>query len=99
MTSLIHFTTSINTAQVVVVGSGGGTVSWYISQPPQKTFSLLYNTHCHAPHPVVSLQVRYRPSFFLLLFLGQAIIAYFKEDLGGIHVDWGSLSTNHDLAS
>ena len=58
MTSLIHFTTSINTAQVVVVGSSSGMVSWYISQPPQKTFSLLYNTHCHAPHPVVSLQVR-----------------------------------------
>jgi len=58
VTALIHFMTSINAAQVVVTGNKSGMVSWYISQPPQKTFSLLFTTQRHAPHPVVALQVR-----------------------------------------
>lgn len=58
VTALIHFMTSINAAQVVVAGNKNGVVSWYISQPPQKTFSLLFNAQNHAPHPVIALQVR-----------------------------------------
>lgn len=59
VTALIHFLTSINTAQVVVAGGGGGSLTWYISQPPQKTFSVLFNDLRHSPVPVVSLQVGY----------------------------------------
>lgn len=58
VTALIHFMTSINAAQVVVAGNKNGVVSWYISQPPQKTFSLLFSAQNHAPHPVIALQVR-----------------------------------------
>lgn len=57
VTSLVHFSTSITMAQVVVVGTQKGTVSWYISQPPQKTFSLLFSDRPHYPHDIVSLQV------------------------------------------
>ena len=57
VTALIHFMTSINTAQVVVAGGGGGGLTWYISQPPQKTFSVLFTDSQHSPAAVVSLQV------------------------------------------
>ena len=49
--------TSINMAQVMVAGDEGGSLTWYISQPPQKTFSILFTDSKHSPAPVVSLQV------------------------------------------
>ena len=57
VTSLVHFSTSVSLAQVVVVGTQAGTVSWYIAQPPQKTYSLLSFSQPHFPHSVVALQV------------------------------------------
>ena len=57
VSSLVHFSTYGNLAQVVVVGTQEGTVSWYIAQPPQKTYSLLSFDRPHYPHSVVALQV------------------------------------------
>ena len=58
ITVLIHFATSINSAQVIVAGTKGGHVTWFISQPPQKTYSILFSDQSsHAPHPIVALQV------------------------------------------
>ena len=59
ITVLIHFATSINSAQVIVAGNKGGHVTWFISQPPQKNYSVLYcDQTSHGSHPIVALQVR-----------------------------------------
>jgi hypothetical protein len=43
---------------VIVAGTKGGHVTWFISQPPQKTYSILYSDQTsHAPNPIVALQV------------------------------------------
>lgn len=57
VTALTHFMTSINMAQVVVAGGARGTLTWYISQPPQKTFSILFTDSQHCPVSIVSLQI------------------------------------------
>ncbi len=60
ITSLVQFSTFINSS-VVVAGTRGGTLTWYIAQPPQKTFSVLYtDKNQHAQHSVVALQVSLR---------------------------------------
>lgn len=57
ISSLIHFSTSINSAQVVVTGSRAGVLAWHIAQPPQKTFSLLYlDNKVHTPNRIISLR-------------------------------------------
>ena len=62
VSALTHFSTSFNSAQVVVVGNERGVVTWYISQPPQKTYSLLYSDkEAHTPYKIVALQVMHFP--------------------------------------
>jgi hypothetical protein len=57
VTALIHFTTTIDGAQVVVAGSEDGRVAWYIAQPPMKMYAILSSSQEHSPHKVVSLQI------------------------------------------
>ena len=62
ITVLIHFSTSTaNSAQVIVAGNNAGHVTWFISQPPQKTYSILFcDQTSHTAQPIVALQVRPR---------------------------------------
>lgn len=55
---MIHFTTTIEGAQVVVAGNANGHITWYIAQPPMKTYTVLSSSKEHSPHKVTSLQVR-----------------------------------------
>ena len=56
ITSLVHFYTSLG-SQILVSGNCEGEVTWYIMQPPQKTFTVLLADHRHEPHSVISIQV------------------------------------------
>ena len=56
ITSLVHFYTSLG-SQILVSGNCNGEVTWYIMQPPQKTFTVLLADHRHEPHSVKSIQV------------------------------------------
>lgn len=56
---MVHFTTTVSGAQVIVAGSKMGVVTWYIAQPPMKTFTILTTEAVHSPSPIISLQVRY----------------------------------------
>lgn len=56
ITALVHFVTTIAGAQVVAAGNDQGQVTWYIAQPPMKTYTVLSSIKAHA-HKVVSLQV------------------------------------------
>ena len=57
ISALSHFTTTIEGAQVVVAGNAVGQITWYIAQPPMKTYTVLSSTSEHSSDRIVSLQV------------------------------------------
>ena len=56
---------------MVVVGNSSGEVTWYIAQPPMKTFTVLSSQKAHIPNSVVCLEVCEIQGFQVQLFIRQ----------------------------